>query len=76
MISNIGGSFTVDRSGNLVASTLGNRSGTFGVDESGNVAGATIETAAGANLDEVKGVSSAASDVYKRQRLREQQTRH
>lgn len=37
VISNIGGSFTVDRSGNLVASTLGNRSGTFGVDESGNL---------------------------------------
>ena len=60
VISNIGGSFTVDRSGNLVASTLGNRSGTFGVDESGNVVGATIETAAGANLDEVKGTADQA----------------
>lgn len=37
VISNIGGSFTVDGSGNLVASTLGNRSGTFGVDGEGAV---------------------------------------
>ena len=60
VISNIGGSFTVDRGGKLVASTLGNRSGTFGVDESGNVVGATIETADGANLDEVKGTADQA----------------
>lgn len=37
VISNIGGSFTVDSSGNLVASTLGNRSGTFGINGEGDV---------------------------------------
>lgn len=37
VISNKNASFTVDSSGNLVASTLGNKSGTFGVDGEGAV---------------------------------------
>ena len=78
VISNIGGSFTVDRSGNLVASTLGNRSGTFGVngegavkaangaftvDKDGNVT-ATEFTVGGYNLTDI-GEKTAGITQYK-----------
>ena len=78
VISNIGGSFTVDSSGNLVASTLGNRSGTFGVDGEGAVKAAdglfgidtngnvtaTEFTAGGYNLTDI-GEKTAGITQYK-----------
>lgn len=51
VISNIGGSFTVDGSGNLVASTLGNKSGTFGVNGEGAVKAADGKFNVGADGD-------------------------